>query len=159
MKKQILLLAVFLLLSGCQSINSNSESIVQDTEVLTADSEGDNIPDDELGQISYVINNLDLSASNVNSMPFYIKLDKESVGILKYTNNADYKVTITIKGVTDSTVYKKIEVPANSEKEIRFSPSDSINENESSFYTIDMHCSEVNLNGILSLQSALKNNL
>lgn len=83
MKRQIIFLSIFfLILIGCQSINSNNESIVKDTEVLTADSEGDNIPDNELGQISYVINNLDLSASNVNSLPFYIKLDKESVGIL-----------------------------------------------------------------------------
>lgn len=157
MKRLILILSTFfLLLTGCQNINSNNKSNIQNTEVLTADSEGDNILDNELGEISYVINNLDLSNSNVNSLPFYIKLDKDSVGILKYINNADYKVTITIKGVTDSTVYKKIEVPSNSDKEIRFLPSYSIKENESSFYTIDMHCSEVNFNGILSLQSALK---
>lgn len=157
MKKQIIFLSVvFLLLTGCQNIVTNNESTVRNSEVLTADSEGDNISSNELGQISYVINNLNLSGSNVNSLPFYINLDKDSVGILKYTNNADYKVTITIKGNTDNNVYKKIEVPANSNKEVMFSPSDSINTNESSLYTIDMHCPEVNFNGILNLQSVLR---
>lgn len=158
MKKRIIILSVFLLLTGCQNIHSNIEPVIQNTEVSTADSQGDNISDDELGQISYIINNLNLSNSNVNSLPFYIKLDKDSVGILKYINNADYKVTITIKGVTDSRVYKKIDVSPNSDKEIRFSTSSFVKENEASFYTIDIHCSEVNFNGILTIQSALKNN-
>lgn len=158
MRKQIIFLSVFfLLLTGCNNTVANNKSTVQTTEVSTSDSNGDNIPDNELSQICSVINNLNLSQSNVNSLPFYINLDKGSIGILNYTNNADYKVNITIKGTTDTALYKKIEVPANSSKEVKFSPSNSVKTNESSLYTINMHCSEVNFDGILNLQSALRN--
>lgn len=157
MKKQILFLALILLsLAGCQNVNTDTSTTIQNTEVTAPDTEGDNIPDSDLNNIYYAINNMDITDSNVNSIPLYINLDKDSVAIFKYTNTANYGVTVTIKGVTDNSVYKKIEIPANSNKDIRFAPSISLNEGESSCYTIDVYCSEVNLSGNITLQSATK---
>ena len=155
MKKQILFLTfILLLLIGCQ--NADTDTAIQNTEVTAPDREGDNIPDSDLDKIYYAINNMDISDSNVNSIPLYINLDKDSVAIFKYTNTADHGATVTIKGVTDNSVYKKIEIPANSNKDIRFAPGISLNEGESSCYTIDVYCSEVNLMGNITLQSATK---
>ena len=155
MKKQILFLAfILLLLMGCQNVNTDTSTTIQNTEVTAPDTEGDNISDSDLDNIYYAINDMNITDSNVNSIPLYINLDKDSVAIFKYTNTADYGVTVTIKGVTDNSVYKKIEIPANSDKDIRFAPGSSLNEGESSCYTIDIYCSEVNLRGNITLQSA-----
>lgn len=157
MKNQLIFLTFILfLLTACQSTATAEPSAVQTTQAVTPDTQGDNIPDNELDHIYYLINNMELSNSNINSLPLYINLDKDSVAILKYTNKTDYTTNVTIKGITDSNVYKKIEIPANSEKEIRFSPYATINEGETSCYTIDLYCSEVNLSGTLTLQSAVK---
>lgn len=146
------------MLTGCQNNTQNIKTSVQGIENTIPDTEGDNISFDELEQISYVINNMDLSSSNVNSLPFYITLTNGSVGIVTYYNNANYAVNITIKGASDTSVYKKITVPAKSTKEIKFSPSRNLSNDITSIYTIDIHCSEVNFDGSLTLQTALRKN-
>lgn len=155
MKKRIILLSTcFMLLTACQGANLSNDSTPQAT-TAAASTEGENIPDNKLVDIGTSIDSLDVSGCKTNILPFYMNVESGGVGIVKYTNNAEYTTKITIKNAVDSSFEKIMSVPAHANKEIRFSAIDSAKDG-SDTYLIDLHCSEANLNGVLSVKEASK---
>lgn len=166
---------IFILFTGCNT--SISSTTTKTTEITSAEtvsvkessayydknSEEHTIVTYNDGSAEYKLlnpyfgfNNFNFENCGQNHFSTYQTLDANEIGVVIYTNNANYPVNISISGDEDTSIDKLEKVEPHTTKTIIYDPDDNTSDNK--FYSIVFHCAEENLNGLFSSGTGIKVN-